>query len=84
MDGGAAATVTVQTGAAIEGRVSLGAGADELILAGGDFSKITTIDGGSGDDTLRITAGSGAFAPAFRRNRSAERRARCRERLRHA
>ena len=63
MDGGAAATVTVQTGAAIEGRVSLGAGADELILAGGDFSKITTIDGGSGDDTLRITAGSGAFAP---------------------
>ena len=63
IDGGAAATVTVQTGAAIQGGVSLGAGADELVLAGGDFSGITAIDGGEGADTLRVTAGSGTLAP---------------------
>ena len=63
LDGGAAATVTVQTGAAIQGGVSLGAGADELVLAGGDFSGITAIDGGEGADTLRVTAGSGTLAP---------------------
>ena len=62
MDGRGAATVTVRSGASIRGGVSLGAGADELVLAGGDFSGITTIDGGPGHDTLRITAGSGSLA----------------------
>ena len=62
MDGRGAATVTLRSGAAIRGGVSLGAGADELILAGGDFSGITSIDGGPGHDTLRITAGSGSLS----------------------
>ena len=59
IDGGGNATVTVQAGAALSGDVRLGDGTDELILAGGDFSGITGIDGGSGEDTLRINAGSG-------------------------
>ena len=62
IDGGSEATVTLQSGASIIGDVKLGGGADELILAGGDFTRITAIDGGAGEDTLRITAGSGRLS----------------------
>ena len=61
MDGTGAATVTVREGASVFGGVSLGAGADELILAGGDFGGITEMDGGAGRDALRIEAGRGHF-----------------------
>ena len=61
MDGAGAALVTVREGASILGGVSLGAGADELVLAGGDFGGITAIDGGPGRDALRIEAGRGSL-----------------------
>ena len=61
MDGAGAALVTVREGASILGGVSLGAGADELVLAGGDFGGITSLDGGSGRDALRIEAGRGSL-----------------------
>ena len=61
MDGAGAALVTVREGASILGGVSLGAGADELVLAGGDFGGITSLDGGPGRDALRIEAGRGSL-----------------------
>ena len=61
MDGAGAALVTAREGASILGGVSLGAGADELVLAGGDFGGITSLDGGSGRDALRIEAGRGSL-----------------------
>ena len=61
MDGAGAALVTVREGASILGGVSLGAGADELVLAGGDFGGITALDGGPGRDALRIEAGRGSL-----------------------
>ena len=61
MDGAGAALVTVREGASILGGVSLGAGADELVLAGGDFGGITGLDGGPGRDALRIEAGRGSL-----------------------
>ena len=61
MDGAGSALVTVREGASILGGVSLGAGADELVLAGGDFGGITGLDGGPGRDALRIEAGRGSL-----------------------
>ncbi len=61
------ATVTVNTGAVVSGAIQLGDGSDLLNFAGGDFSGVTSFDGGddssSGDgfvDTLRF-ASSGAI-----------------------
>ena len=60
-DGAGASLVMVREGASVFGGISLGAGADELILAGGDFGGITEMDGGAGRDALRIEAGRGHF-----------------------
>ena len=64
LDGAGAATVTARSGSSIHGAVRLGAGADELVLAGGDFEGITELAGGAGRDTLRLTSGSGTLAAA--------------------
>ena len=58
-------TVTVNDGAKITGKVSLGSGADMLTFAGGDFSSATILDGGDGNDTLRFSGGSGSLNPAI-------------------
>lgn len=64
------ATVTVNSGAAVAGAITLGDGSDTLDFTGGDFSGVTLFDGGddssSGDgfvDTLRFGS-SGALAGA--------------------
>ena len=57
--------VTVDSNAAIVGKVSLGAGADTLTFSGGDFSSATLLDGGDGSDTLRFGGGSGSLNPAI-------------------
>ena len=57
--------VTVDSNAAIVGKVSLGAGADTLTFSGGDFSSATLLDGGDGSDTLRFSGGSGSLNPAI-------------------
>ena len=51
------ATVSVGTGATINGSVTLGDGDDVLILAGGGVSGAIHFDGGS-EDTLRVTGAS--------------------------
>ena len=54
--------VTVNSGAKIVGRVSLGSGTDTLTFAGGTFSDVTEMDGGAGDsDTLTFSGGSGSL-----------------------
>ena len=53
--------VTVNSGAALAGKVVLGAGADELLFAGGAFSDVTEMDGGTGTDTLTFREGSGSL-----------------------
>ena len=58
-------TVTVNNGAKITGKVSLGSGADMLTFDGGDFSSATILDGGAGNDTLRFSGGSGSLNPAI-------------------
>ena len=51
--------VTVNSGAMITGKVSLGSGTDTLTFADGTFSNVTEMDGGDGPgDTLRFS-GSG-------------------------
>ena len=52
-DGGSDMTVTLETGASISGRISLGKGDDELNLAGGSYGA-ALLDGGEGRDTIRI------------------------------
>ena len=55
-------SVTVSGGATVTGKISLGAGDDTLIFAGGTFSSVTEIDGGAGSgDTLRFSGGSGSL-----------------------
>ena len=53
--------VTVNTGAAISGKVSLGGGTDTLTFAGGTFTSVSEMDGGAGNDTLRFSGGSGSL-----------------------
>ena len=64
MDTRGDATVTVNSGAAVAGEVRLGAGSDSLVFAGGAFSDVTVMDGGSGVDTLRFVRGSGTIDPS--------------------
>ncbi len=68
------ATVSVKSGAAVNGAISLGDGSDLLDFSGGDFSGVTLFDGGddnsSGDgfvDTLRFGS-SGSLNGANVRN----------------
>ena len=56
------ATVTVNTGASITGKVGLGAGNDTLAFAGGTFSGVTEMDGGAGTDTLTFSNASGSVS----------------------
>ena len=56
------AAVTVNTGAAIAGKVNLGAGNDTLAFAGGTFSGVTEMDGGAGTDTLTFNNVSGSVS----------------------
>ena len=66
VDSGGAAAVTVNTGAAIAGKVSLGSGADTLAFAGGSFEAVTRMDGGDGPgDMLRFSGGSGSLSYAI-------------------
>ena len=62
VDSGGNATVTVNTGAAIAGKVNLGAGTDRLIFAGGSFSGVEEMDGGAGTDTLEFGNVSGSVS----------------------
>ena len=54
--------VSVETGASVSGTIVFGSGSDELILGGGNFSAATSLDGGDGTDTLRISAGAGRLS----------------------
>ena len=52
--GAGKATLIVEPGAQIDGAVRMGGGDDTVILRGGDIRSVTALDGGAGDDTLRI------------------------------
>ena len=54
--------VSVETGASVSGTIVFGSGSDELILGGGNLSAATSLDGGDGTDTLRISAGAGRLS----------------------
>ncbi len=45
-------TTTVNAGASVTGSFNLNGGTDEVIFDGGDFSGVTTINGGSGTDNV--------------------------------
>ena len=53
------ATIIVNTGASITGKVNLGAGNDRLSFSGGSFAAVTEMDGGAGVDTLEFENVSG-------------------------
>ncbi|SMR84129.1 outer membrane autotransporter barrel domain-containing protein [Aliiroseovarius halocynthiae] len=57
-------TTTVNSGAVVAGSIVLGGGADNLTFSGGDFSAVTTLDGGADTDTLTFSGSSGALAGA--------------------
>ena len=58
LDAAGVATVTVNTGASIAGRVDLGAGDDTLIFDGGDFGKDEKLEGGFGTgDRIEFRSG---------------------------
>jgi hypothetical protein len=57
-------TTTVNTGASVTGDISLGGGTDDVIFDGGDFSGVTTINGGGGDDIDSLTFRNGTAAVA--------------------
>ena len=58
LDGSGTAAVAIRAGSSVSGAISLGAGPDELLLAGGDTSGIGRLDGGAGTDTLRFASGT--------------------------
>ena len=60
-----AVEVAVRAGSSITGPVRLGAGSDELVFAGGGFDGVSSLDGGSGHDTLRFTGGSGSLSDSL-------------------
>ena len=54
--------VTVNAGAAIAGKIRLGAGSDRADIRRGAFSAVTEMDGGGGTgDTLTFSAGTGSL-----------------------
>ena len=55
-------TTTVKAGASVAGKIVLGAGDDNLVLAGGDLDAVTLADGGDDTDTLTF---SGPTAQSF-------------------
>ena len=55
------ATVTVKSGATVQGRIALGSGTDTLVFEGGAFSGVERMDGGAGSDTLRFASGTGTL-----------------------
>ena len=59
-DGGSV-EVTAGVGSSVAGNVRLGSGSDRLVFAGGDFGQVTGLDGGTGNDTLHFTGGTGRF-----------------------
>lgn len=59
VDTDADASVTVNTGASVTGSIALGGGVDTLTFAGGDFSGVTSFDGGDGASDILSFAGSG-------------------------
>ena len=62
VDTDADASVTVNTGASVTGSIALGGGVDTLTFAGGDFSGVTSFDGGDGaSDILSFAGSSGAL-----------------------
>ncbi|MHC4269048.1 MAG: autotransporter family protein, partial [Planctomycetota bacterium] len=61
-------TITVNTGAAVSGKISLNDGSDNLLFSGGDFSGVTIFDGGDDigtadgwTDTLTFNGSSGTL-----------------------
>jgi hypothetical protein len=44
--------MTVNAGASVTGSLNLNGGTDDVIFDGGDFSGVTTINGGSGADSV--------------------------------
>ncbi|MCF6264705.1 MAG: autotransporter outer membrane beta-barrel domain-containing protein [Xanthomonadales bacterium] len=63
--------ITVATGATVIGSISLGDGSDQLSFVGGDFSGVTTFDGGDDADvadtfidTLTFDGSSGLLSAA--------------------
>ena len=58
LDGSGTAAVAIRAGATVSGNISLGAGSDELLFAGGDTSGVGRLDGGAGTDTLRFASGT--------------------------
>ena len=56
------ATVTVNTGATVAGKVSLGGGNDTLAFSGGSFAAVTEMDGGVGTDRLVFKNVSGLLS----------------------
>ncbi|MCF6226369.1 MAG: IPTL-CTERM sorting domain-containing protein [Xanthomonadales bacterium] len=63
--------ITVATGASVVGSISLGDGSDDLTFAGGDFTGVTTFDGGDDADvadafidTLTFAGSSGLLVAA--------------------
>lgn len=59
VDTDADASVTVYTGASVTGSIALGGGVDTLTFAGGDFSGVTSFDGGDGASDILSFGGSG-------------------------
>ncbi len=63
--------ITVATGASVVGSISLGDGSDDLTFSGGDFTAVTTFDGGDDADvadgfidTLTFAGSSGTLVAA--------------------
>ncbi len=55
-------TVNVNAGASVTGTIVLGAGSDALTFNGGNFSGVTSFDGGTGTDSLTFRSVTGTVA----------------------
>jgi hypothetical protein len=64
----AVSLLVVETGASINGQINLSGARDEIAFNGGDFSGVTRIDGGGGDDSLSFNGSSGTLDGAAVKN----------------
>lgn len=56
------AAVLVNSGASVTGAITLASGTDSVTFDGGDFSGVTSFDGGAGTDSLNFSNVTGALA----------------------
>ena len=64
-DGIGNTSVIMNTGSSVNGGILLSDGDDSVMLAGGDFSAITQVDGGNGNDTVIFKGSNGYLTNQF-------------------